>query len=282
MPLRRRGHWQTAGVERCWELVERDAEVLEGRLGRHEVAVVLGTGWAPHLDRLGEPAARCPLEALSGVPAPSVPGHGGDAVSLGIDGRGALVLTGRSHLYEGHSAATVVHAVRCAITCGARVVILTNAAGSLRVEAGPGTAVLIRDQLNLTGTSPLIGPEPPGGPGNRFVDLSDLYSRRLRAAARAQLGDVREGVYAGLVGPQFETPAEIDALDRLGADLVGMSTVLEAIAARHLGAEVAGVSLVTNLAAGLTDSIDHHEVLAAGSGADEGVVDVIRALVAAA
>lgn len=269
-------------MDRRWELVERDAGVLEDRLGRHGVAVVLGTGWAPHLDRLGDDLGRCPLEALSGVPAPGVPGHGGDAVSMLVEGRRTLVLTGRSHLYEGHDAATVVHAVRCAVMSGAQVVVLTNAAGSLRADAGPGTPVLIRDQLNLTGTSPLIGPEPPGGPGNRFVDLSDLYSRRLRAAVRLQLEDVTEGVYAGLVGPQFETPAEIEALDRLGADLVGMSTVLEAIAAQHLGAEVAGVSLVTNLAAGMTDSIDHHEVLAAGRHADERVAAVIRALVAAA
>jgi len=266
-------------VDHCWELVERDAAVLEDRLGRHEVAVVLGSGWAPHLDRLGDEIGRCPLGTLSGVPAPGVPGHGGDAVSMEVAAHRTLVLTGRSHLYEGHPASTVVHAVRCAITCGARVVILTNAAGSLRAEAGPGTPVLIRDQLNLTGTSPLIGSEPPGEPGNRFVDLSDLYRRRLRDAVQARLPELRDGVYAGLVGPQYETPAEFEALDRLGADLAGMSTVLEAIAARHLGAEVAGVSLVTNLAAGMTDSIDHHQVLAASGRADDGVARVIRTLV---
>lgn len=269
-------------MDHTWELVDRDAGVLENRLGGHEVAVVLGSGWAPHLGRLGDELDRCPLDSLSGVPMPGVPGHAGDAVSMQIEDRRTLVLAGRSHLYEGHSASTVVHAVRCAVTCGARVVILTNAAGSLRAEAGPGTPVLIRDQINLTGTSPLIGPEPPGEPGNRFVDLSDLYSRRLRDAVQARLPKLRDGVYAGLVGPQFETPAEIVALGRLGVDLVGMSTVLEAIAARHLGAEVAGVSLVTNLAAGMADSIDHHEVLAAGRDADDGVAEVIRTLVALA
>jgi purine-nucleoside phosphorylase len=222
-----------------------------------------------------------------------VSGHAGELRSVRIAGTDTLVVAGRCHLYEGHDANDVVHAVRVAVLAGARTVVLTNAAGSIRSEFGVGTAVLVADQLNLTGTSPLIGPigngngngngNGTGGSGDdRFVDLCDLYSSRIRRAVRAQVGPVPEGVYAGLVGPQFETPAEIRALAAMGADLVGMSTVLEAIAAAHLGAEVAGVSLVTNPAAGLTDRIDHREVLDSGARSLEHLVPVVTACVDAA
>jgi purine-nucleoside phosphorylase len=278
-------------------------------LGQHRVAVVLGTGWAGLADLLGPTSGRLPVASLPGCPQPTVSGHAGELRSVRIAGTDTLVVAGRCHLYEGHDANDVVHAVRVAVLAGARTVVLTNAAGSIRPEFGVGTAVLVADQLNLTGTSPLIGPIGTGngngngtgtgngngngngtGTGNgnggsgddRFVDLCDLYSSRIRRAVRAQVGPVPEGVYAGLVGPQFETPAEIRALAAMGADLVGMSTVLEAIAAAHLGAEVAGVSLVTNPAAGLTDRIDHREVLDSGARSLEHLVPVVTACVDAA
>jgi purine-nucleoside phosphorylase len=179
-----------------------------------------------------------------------------------------LVFLGRTHLYEGHPVATVVHGVRTAVAAGGRVIVLTNAAGGIRAGYRPGQPVLISDHLNLTGRSPLTGPPPPDGYPSRFTDLTDLYSRRLRAVARAADPAPAEGVYAALPGPHYETPAEIRMLRALGADLVGMSTALEAIAARHLGAEVLGISLVTNLAAGLApDGLDHAEVTAAGQAA---------------
>jgi len=169
------------------------------------------------------------------------------------------------HLYEGLPPATVVHGVRTAVSAGARVVVLTNAAGGIRPGLAVGQPVLISDHLNLTGKSPLTGPAP--AVGQRFVDLTDLYSPRLRALAREADPSLAEGVSAMPPGPHYETPAEITALGRLGADLVGMSTVLEAIAARHLGAEVLGISLVTNLAAGLAGhGLSHAEVVEAGRG----------------
>jgi purine-nucleoside phosphorylase len=170
------------------------------------------------------------------------------------------------HLYEGHSPAAVVHGVRTAIAAGCTTVVLTNAAGGIRAGLRPGQPVLISDQLNLTGSSPLAGLPAGSAPGRPlFADMTSVYSHRLRAAARAMHPDLAEGVYAALLGPQYETPAEIRMLAAAGADLVGMSTALEAIAARHLGAEVLGISLVTNVAAGLSEQkLDHQDVLAAG------------------
>ena len=179
-----------------------------------------------------------------------------------------LVLLGRSHLYEGRSPAEVVHGVRTAVMAGASVVVLTNAAGGLDPGFSPGQVVLVRDHINLTGASPLSGGEPPPGYRSRFVDLTDLYSTRLRGVARTVDAGLAEGVYAALRGPHYETPAEVAMLRLAGADLVGMSTALEAIAVRHLGASVLGLSLVTNLAAGVSpEPLDHAEVLAAGAAA---------------
>src|SRR6516162_3720118 len=179
-----------------------------------------------------------------------------------------LVFLGRVHLYEGLPPATVVHGVRTAVLAGARVVVLTNAAGGIREGLAVGEPVLVSDHLNLTGRSPLTGVPAPPGYASRFTDLTDLYSERLRVLARSADADLAEGVYAALPGPHFETPAEIRMLRTLGADLVGMSTALEAIAARHLGAEVLAVSLVSNLAAGLAPhGLDHAEVVAAGKAA---------------
>jgi purine-nucleoside phosphorylase len=240
---------------------------LTGR-SRHDVAVVLGSGWAAAADALGTTGAEVPLDALGGFPPPTVGGHSAVVRSVQAGPVRALVFLGRVHLYEGHDPATVVHGVRTAVAAGCQVVVLTNAAGGIREGYQVGQPVLIRDHLNLTGRSPLGGPPPPDGYPPRFTDLTDLYSARLRAlAARADEG-LAEGVYAALPGPHYETPAEIRMLRMLGADLVGMSTVLEAIAARHLGAEVLAISLVSNLAAGLAaQGLDHAEVVAAGKAA---------------
>jgi purine-nucleoside phosphorylase len=232
---------------------------------RHDVAVVLGSGWAAAADALGEADTQVPMADLGGFPAPTVPGHVAAVRSLSIGGHAVLVFLGRAHLYEGHSPATVVHGVRSAIAAGCRTVVLTNAAGGIAAGLKPGQPVLISDHLNLTGLSPLSGPPPPDGYPPRFTDLTDAYSADLRALARAAAPDLTEAVYAGLPGPHYETPAEIRMLRAAGAGLVGMSTVVEAIAARHLGARVLGLSLVTNIAAGLSaQALDHGDVVAAG------------------
>ena len=232
---------------------------------RHDVAVVLGSGWAPAADALGTTVAEVPLDALGGFPPPTVGGHSPVVRSVRAGDVHALVFLGRVHLYEGHDPATVVHGVRTAVAAGCQVIVLTNAAGGIQEGYQVGQPVLIRDHLNLTGRSPLGGPPPPDGYPPRFTDLTDLYSARLRVLAAEADEGLAEGVYAALPGPHYETPAEIRALRTLGADLVGMSTVLEAIAARHLGAEVLAISLVTNLAAGLAgQGLSHAEVVEAG------------------
>ncbi|MGH3993587.1 MAG: purine-nucleoside phosphorylase [Pseudonocardiaceae bacterium] len=224
---------------------------------KHDVAVVLGSGWRPAADEIGPVAVEVPMAELPGFSAPTVAGHGGAIRSVTVGERRVLVLLGRTHLYEGRGVAAVVHGVRTAAAAGCRVVVLTNAAGCIRDGVDVGQPVLISDHVNLTAQSPLIGAQ--------FVDLTDLYSRRLRTIAREIDPSLVEGVYAGLPGPHFETPAEIRMLRTMGADLVGMSTVLEAIAARAAGVEVFGLSLVTNLAAGITgEPLNHEEVLEAG------------------
>lgn len=249
------------------------AAVLAERTGaaRHDVAVVLGSGWRPAADVLGEAVAEVPMAELPGFTPPSAVGHGGTVRSLEIGGRRVLVMLGRTHGYEGHGTAAVVHGVRTACAAGVGTVVLTNAAGGLREGMTVGQPVLIADHLNLTAASPLVGA--------RFVDLTDAYDPALRAAAREIDDSLAEGVYAGLPGPHFETPAEIRMLRTLGADLVGMSTVHETIAARAEGARVLGISLVTNLAAGMTgEPLDHQEVLAAGQAAAERMGTLLRAL----
>jgi purine-nucleoside phosphorylase len=240
-------------------LAERAAAALRERTGveSHDLALVLGSGWAPAADALGVPDHDLPVTELPGFAAPSVQGHSGQVRSLRIGKRRALVFLGRTHYYEGRGPAAVVHPVRTAAAAGCRTVVLTNGCGGLSREHVPGRPVLISDHLNLTAASPLVGA--------RFVDLTDLYSERLRSLCREIDPTLAEGVYAQLTGPHYETPAEIRMLRALGADLVGMSTALEAIAAREAGAEVLGISLVTNLAAGMTgEPLDHAEVLAAG------------------
>ena len=244
----------------------------------HEVAVVLGSGWAPAADAIGAASgglggsppqastvSEFPLDDLGGFAQPKVAGHLAMARSVTAGSLRVLVYLGRTHLYEGHPVDAVVHGVRTAVAAGCKVVVLTNASGGINASYGVGQPVLLSDHINLTGRSPLAGPEPPPGYGSRFVDLTAVYSPRLRALARQADPDLAEGVYAALPGPHYETPAEIRMLRAAGADMVGMSTALEAIAARHLGAEVLGISLVTNPAAGLSSGeLDHTEVIAAG------------------
>lgn len=238
----------------------------------HDVAVVLGSGWRPAADAFGAAEHEIPMADLPGFLAPTVTGHGGTVRSVVVGERRALVLLGRIHLYEGHGVDRVAHGVRTAAAAGCRTVILTNAAGGIREGLSVGEPVLISDHLNLTATSSLHGA--------RFTDLTDLYSPRLRALAKAIDPSLAEGVYAGLPGPHFETPAEIRMLRALGADLVGMSTVLEAIAARAEGVEVFGVSLVTNLAAGLTGQpLDHVEVLEAGTASAARMGELLREVI---
>ena len=238
------------------------AAALAERTGvdAHDVAVVLGSGWAPaarQLSEAGGTTAIVPMAELPGFTPPSAQGHGGQVLSLRIGAHRVLVLLGRIHPYEGHELSQVVHPVRTACAAGAHTVVLTNAAGGLRSEYSVGEPVLISDHLNLTARSPLAGAQ--------FVDLVDAYSPRLRAIAREIDATLAEGVYAGMPGPHYETPAEITMLRTLGADLVGMSTVHETISARAAGARVLGVSLVTNLAAGMTgEPLSHAEVLEAG------------------
>jgi purine-nucleoside phosphorylase len=267
-----------------WVLVAEAAAAIGERTGiaQHDVLVVLGSGWTPAADHFGTTVVELPVAELPGFPAVAVPGHSGLLRSIEAPGgRRILALLGRVHAYEGHELSTVVHAVRSAVRAGCGTVVLTNAAGGLRPGLRVGQPVLISDHINLTGRSPLTGRAAPEGLGlPRFVDLTEAYSARLRALARSVDPTLEEGVYAGVNGPQYETPAEIRMLQTVGADLVGMSTVHEAVAARHLGAEVLGLSLVTNLAAGLGDDhLDHADVLAAGRASAEAMGDLLAEVV---
>lgn len=231
-------------------------------VARHDLALVLGSGWGAAAELLGETVAELPSDQIPGFSAPAVVGHVGTTRSVRLAGtdRHALVLGSRTHLYEGRGVRRVVHGVRTAAATGARAVVLTNGCGGLDPSWQPGTPVLIRDHLNLTATSPLEGAT--------FVDLTDLYASRLRDLAHEVDPTLPEGVYAQFRGPHYETPAEVTMAGRMGADLVGMSTTLEAIAARHAGLEVLGISLVTNLAAGVGDqALSHAEVIEAGQAA---------------
>jgi purine-nucleoside phosphorylase len=224
------------------------------------VAVVMGSGWAPAADAFGAAEASIAIGQLPGFAAPTAVGHGGEVRSVRVGDRKVLLFLGRTHLYEGRGVGPVVHGVRTAVAAGVRTVILTNAAGGVNPGYGVGQPVLLSDHINLTATSPLVGAN--------FVDLTDLYSGRLRALAREIDPALPEGVYAAFPGPHYETPAEIRMSRTLGADVVGMSTALEAIAAHAAGAEVMGLSLVTNAAAGVTgEKLDADEVIAAGKAA---------------
>lgn len=227
----------------------------------HDIALVLGSGWLPAVDALGEATAEIDTTDLPGFSAAAVAGHSGKIRSIrGEGGTNLLVFLSRTHFYEGKGVAAVVHPVRTAAAAGCRAIVLTNGCGGLKQGWQPGQPVLISDHINLTATSPIVGAN--------FVDLTDLYSPRLRAKCKELDPSLDEGVYVQFPGPQYETPAEVTMAGILGGHLVGMSTTLEAIAAREAGMEVLGISLVTNLAAGLSgEPLNHEEVLEAGKAA---------------
>ncbi len=227
---------------------------------QHDVALVLGSGWLPAVDALGEVTAEVATTDLPGFSAAAVAGHSGKIRSVRSGDRNLLVFLSRTHYYEGKGVRAVVHGVRTAAAAGCRAIVLTNGCGGLKPSWEPGTPVLISDHINLTGKSPIEGAN--------FVDLTDLYSSRLRAMCREVDPSLDEGVYVQFPGPHYETPAEVRMAGVLGGHLVGMSTTLEAIAAREAGMEVLGLSLVTNLAAGISDQpLNHEEVLEAGRAA---------------
>ncbi|MFI7484271.1 purine-nucleoside phosphorylase [Kocuria sp. M1R5S2] len=259
-----------------FELAHRAADALRaaGGVEHHDVALTLGSGWARAAELIGETVAEVPAAAIPGFTPPALEGHVGTLRSVRTPaGRHALVIGARTHYYEGRGVRSVVHGVRTAAAAGATTMILTNGCGGLNPSWGPGTPVLIRDHLNLTGRSPLEGAT--------FVDLTDLYSPRLRALARRVDPTLEEGVYAQFPGPHYETPAEVRMAGVLGADLVGMSTALEAIAARHAGMEVFGISLVTNQAAGISGApLSHEEVIEAGSAAGPRISALLAGIVA--
>ncbi len=242
----------------------------------HDVALVMGSGWVSAVDALGTPAFECNAEELTGFLPPTVVGHSGKVRSYEIESNGkklrALVFLGRTHLYEGKGVEPVVHGVRVAVKAGAKIVILTNACGGINTNYKVGQPVLIRDHISLTAVSPLSGAT--------FVDLTDLYSKRIRAIVKQADASLEEGVYVHWRGPTYETPAEILMMRTMGADLVGMSTVPEAIAAHALGAEVLGISLVTNAAAGVTgEKLNHEEVIAAGKAAADRMGALLKAVI---
>jgi purine-nucleoside phosphorylase len=246
------------------EVAEAAAAVIAEQTGadHHDVALVLGSGWARTADLIGTTVATVDNSLVPGFRKPAVEGHAGSmwSVAIGSTGKRALVFGTRTHFYEGHGVRAVVHGVRTARAAGCTTLVLTNGCGGLNPAWGPGTPVLIRDHLNLTANSPIEGAH--------FVDLTDLYSARLRAIARRVDPGLDEGVYVQFRGPHYETPAEVAMARILGGDLVGMSTALEAIAAREAGLEVLGISLVTNLAAGISATpLSHEEVLEAGRAA---------------
>jgi purine-nucleoside phosphorylase len=247
-----------------------------------ELGIVLGSGLGGLADELRDVVA-IPFAYLPGWPAATAPGHAGRLLVGTLEDRPVVMLQGRFHLYEGNHPGLVVQPVLLFKRLGATAVLLTNAAGGLDPSFGPGTLMLIRDHINLTGRNPLIGPNADAI-GPRFPDMTEAWSPRLRwklleAASTEQL-DVTEGVYIGLAGPTYETPAEVRMLAGLGGDAVGMSTVLECIAARWAGLEVCGISLVTNAGAGYSgEPLSHEEVLAAGREAGPRMVRLVRRFV---
>ncbi|WP_022924959.1 purine-nucleoside phosphorylase [Serinicoccus marinus] len=251
------------------------ADVIAERTGvpQHDIALVLGSGWKPAADALGQADAEIDHADVPGFAAAAVAGHSGTMRSIPLaNGRRVLVYGTRTHFYEGKGVRSVVHAVRTAAAAGCSTIVLTNGCGGLRPEWAPGTPVLIKDHINLTATSPVEGAN--------FVDLTDLYSPRLRDLAREVDADLDEGVYVQFSGPHYETPAEVQMAKVMGGDLAGMSTALEAIAARQSGLEVLGVSLVTNPAAGISETpLDHQEVIDAGAAAAQRCGELLARIV---
>ena len=237
---------------------------------KHDIALTLGSGWGKAADIIGETVATIPATEVTGFSKPALEGHVGTLRSIRTpDGKKVLVIGARTHYYEAHGVRRVVHSVRTAAATGAEIMVLTNGAGGIRETWTPGQPVLISDHINLTADSPLEGAT--------FVDLTDLYSKRLRDIARTVDPTLDEGVYTQFRGPHYETPAEVQMAKHIGGHIVGMSTALEAIAAREAGMEILGFSLITNLAAGIQQTpLSHGEVIEAGREAEP----VISALLA--
>lgn len=258
-------------------IAQQAASEIASRTGvdRHDIALTLGSGWAKAAELIGELVAEIPATDITGFSAPALEGHVGTLRSIRLpDGRHALIIGARTHYYEGHGVRRVVHSVRTAAATGATIMIFTNGAGGLKPHWTPGTPVLISDHINMTATSPLEGAT--------FIDLTDLYSARLRAIAKRVSPGLDEGVYVQLPGPHYETPAEIRMVGTMGAHLVGMSTALEAIAAREAGMEILGFSLVTNLAAGISDEpLSHDDVIRAGKQAEPVISRLLAEVVGA-
>jgi purine-nucleoside phosphorylase len=260
-----------------FEIARIAAAELADRTGveRHDIALTLGSGWAKAADLIGETTATIPASEITGFSKPALEGHVGTLRSVLLpSGKRALVIGARTHYYEGHGVRRVVHSVRTAAAAGATTMILTNGAGGIKEAWRGGAAVLISDHINLTGDSPLEGAT--------FIDLTDLYSKRLRDLARTVDATLDEGVYCQFRGPQYETPAEVQMAKTIGGHLVGMSTALEAIAARQAGMEILGMSLVTNLAAGISATpLSHQEVIEAGREAEERISTLLAKIVGA-
>ncbi|GAB3029632.1 purine-nucleoside phosphorylase [Parafrigoribacterium mesophilum] len=260
-----------------FEIAARAAAQIAEKTGvaHHDIALTLGSGWGKAADLIGDTTATIPAEEITGFSAPAVVGHSGVLRSVLLPGgKRALVIGARTHYYEGYGVRRVVHSVRAAAATGAAIMILTNGAGGIKPEWASGTPVLIRDHINLTADSPLEGAT--------FVDLTDLYSARLRAIARSIDESLDEGVYVQFRGPHYETPAEVQMAKAIGGHIVGMSTALEAIAARQAGMEVLGMSLITNPAAGIQkEPLSHAEVLAAGAAAEPVISALLARIVAA-
>lgn len=255
---------------------EAAAQIAEKTgVDRHDLALTLGSGWAKAADLIGETTATIPATEIIGFSKPALEGHVGSLRSVLLpSGKRALVIGARTHYYENHGVRRVVHSVRTAAATGASVMILTNGAGGIKESWKPGTPVLISDHINLTADSPLEGAT--------FVDLTDLYSERLRAIAKGIEPSLDDGVYCQFRGPHYETPAEVQMAKTIGGHIVGMSTALEAIAARQAGMEILGMSLITNLAAGIQKTpLSHHEVIDAGKAAEPVISALLARIVAA-
>lgn len=273
----------THAIDDRFRQVEQAAATLRQRLGAvPDVAIVLGSGLGGVADRLHTPVV-VPYDALPGWPRPGVAGHAGRLVTGDLAGRRVLVLSGRVHLYEGRSPDEVTFATRVLAHAGVRCLILTNAAGGINAAFRPGTLMVIDDHINLMGANPLMGPNDARF-GSRFPDMSEVYSRRLRAiadeASRTCGVPVAHGVYIAVSGPSYETPAEIRAFRTLGADAVGMSTVPEAIVARHMEVEVLAISCIANAAAGMEAvTLSEQDVLDAATRAQESFGQLLEAIV---
>lgn len=258
-----------------FEFAEQAAQTIAQRSGvaSHDIALTLGSGWSKAADLLGETVSEIPASEIPGFSKPAVVGHVGTIRSIRLaSGKHALVIGARTHFYENHGVRSVVHSVRTAAKTGAKIMVLTNGSGGIKPQWAGGAAVLISDHLNLTAASPLEGAN--------FVDLTDLYSKRLRQIAKQVDSSLDEGVYVQFRGPHYETPAEVQMAKIMGGHIVGMSTALEAIAARESGMEVMGMSLITNLAAGIQSTpLSHEEVIAAGKAAEARISKLLAEIV---